>query len=135
MIKKYKLFEESLLDKIKGPDEFEIWKNLGYDKTFDTSEDFINYILNEITFKHQTTNTENIFYQLNNNIVFEFDNIKMNLFVSYNLIWKILSKIFKMSYGEIENFIYKKINEKFKNSSYTPCSSEFIEYLRWKDIK
>ena len=36
MIKNYKLFTESLLNNLEGPSADEVWKNLGYEKGFDT---------------------------------------------------------------------------------------------------
>ncbi len=45
MIKKYKQFKESLLNKLQGPTKEEVWKGMGFGKGFTDCSDFIDYVL------------------------------------------------------------------------------------------
>ena len=118
MIKKYKQFNESLLNKIEGPNKEEIWKNLGYDRKFDTPEDFFLDIIKGMKVIEQTKFTDSVFWEKNGEILFHQDLKNRNLYVNYNRNWKIFENVFGMGYNETQLFI-KDMVEK---------------YLNWKDF-
>ena len=134
MIKNYKQFNESLLDKLQGPSKEEIWKNLGYDRTFDrtfdTPEDFFLDVIKGIKIKKQTKYPDSLFWEKNGKILFEQDFENMDLWVNYDIIWKIFEKVFGMEYNEIQLFIKGMVEEHLNWKGFissrisTPCLSK-----------
>jgi hypothetical protein len=138
MIIKYKLFKESLLNKIEGPSKEDVWKNLGYEKGFDTPEEFFLDVIDGIKVKKQTKYPNSVFWEKEGKIVFEQDLKNMDLWVSYNMIWVIFEKVFGMEYNEIESFIKGMVEEYLNWKGFTPPLRSHVlhllveEYLNWK---
>ena len=63
MIKKYKIFTESLLDKLEGPSKDEIFKLFDYEKGYDTPEEFFLDVIDGIKVKEQTKYPQSIFWE------------------------------------------------------------------------
>jgi len=112
-----KLVYESLLDELKGPSIEEIWKNLGYDKSFNTPEEFFLGIIEVMTNYFQDKYTSK--WKINGKQIFEQDFTHHRLYVDENSVWKIFENIFNMKYSEIEEFIKKMIKK----------------HLNWKNFK
>jgi len=47
LFSKYKT-NEGILNHLKGPSEDDVWNNLGYDRTFDTAEEFLDYMVKNL---------------------------------------------------------------------------------------
>ena len=105
MIKKYKIFKESLLNKLEGPTMEEAWKNHGYDRVFNTPEEFFLYVIDGMKIKEQTKYPESVLWEKNGKIIIE-QNFKSNMiYVDYNSIWLVFRKIFGLRDTEIQIII------------------------------
>ena len=111
---------ESLLDKLKGPSKEEVWSSLGYDRTFDTPEEFFLDIIDGIKIKPQTKYPDSIFWEKNGKVIFEQDFKKNQLYVDYKSIWMIFEKIFGLQYSETELFIKNMVEEYLNWRGLTP---------------
>jgi len=114
-MKNYKQFNEGLNDLLKGPSKEEIWKNLGYDKTFDTPEDFFLDVIEGIMIKQQDEDYNIAYWEKNGKIIFERDYVDNALYVN-SKIWNILYGVFNI---KNRAFFIKNILE---------------EYLHWKGL-
>jgi len=116
MIKKFNEYiKESLLDKLKGPSKEELRKSYGYDKTFDTPEEFFLDAIDGITTISPNKYHNDInYYEKNDNVLFQYFIITNIFYVSFNKIWVILIHIFNMKEWEARKFI-KEMVEKYLN--------------------
>lgn len=125
MVKRFKQFNESLLDKIEGPSKKDVWKSLGYKRIFNTPEDFFKYMFNGVE-AELIENNNFVNWVKNDKIVFVQDLDSKELMINYERIWKIFRKIFFMSYSETEIFIHDMITKYLDLGDYTPvCYSDF----------
>ena len=121
MIKNYQQFiKESLLDKLQGPTKEEVWKYVGYEKTFDTPEEFFLEVIKDIKIRPQTKYPDSIFWEKDGEIIFQQDLKNMVLWVKYNTIWKIFDKVFCMEYSEIQELIKSMVEEHLNWKGFTP---------------
>ena len=134
MIKNYKQFNESLLNKLQGPNEEDVWKNLGYDKVFDTPEEFFLDVIKGIKVKEQTMYPDSVIWVKNGEIVFEQDLKNMELWVRYDTIWKVFSRIFGMEFNEIKSFIKGMVEEHLNWKGFTPAMFVSSNRERWNNI-
>ena len=134
MIKNYIQFNESLLDKLQGPSKEEVWKNLWYDKGFDTPEEFFLDVIKGIKIKKQTKFPDSVFWEKNGEIFFEQDLEIMYLRVNYDTIWKIFDKGFSMEYIDIQQFIKGMVEEHLNWKGFTPAMFVSSNRERWKNI-
>ena len=121
MIKNYKIFTESLLDKLQGPTKDEVWKSFGYEKGFDTPEEFFLDVIKDIKVKEQTKYPQSIFWEKNGKLLFEQKKSSGWVVCDYNNIYTILRRFFDMKPSEIQNFI-KIMVEKHLNWDNIPSS-------------
>lgn len=133
MIKNYIQFNESLLNKLQGPNEEDVWKEFGYDRTFDTPEDFFLYIIKDIKIKEQTKFPDSVFWEKNGKIIFEQNFKNKELYVDYNTIWVIFWKVFNIDYGETQKIIIGVVEEYLNWKGFTPNVSGGRSY-DWKFI-
>ena len=135
---KYKF--ESLLNKLEGPNEEEVWKKFGYEKGFDTPEEFFLNVIDGIKVKEQSKYPESFFWEKNGRIIFEQDFKNNILYVDYKSIWVIFEKIYGLQYLEIKLFIKNMVEEYLNWNGLTStcrlCSSAFKveEYLNWNGL-
>ena len=134
MIKNYKLFTESLLDKLEGPTKDEVWKSFGYEKGFDTPEEFFLDVIKDIKVKEQTKYPQSIFWEKNGKIIFEQDFKNNLLYVDYKSIWMVFEKIYDLQYSETQLFIKNKVEEHLNWKGLTPIACGAISGFRWKNI-
>ena len=134
MIKNYKIFTESLLDKLQGPTKDEVWKSFGYEKGFDTPEEFFLDVIKDIKVREQIKYPESVFWEKNGKIIFEQYFKKNILCVDYNSIWMILEKIFGLEYDETRLFIKNMVEEYLNWRGLTPETWLFLCVTRWKNI-
>ena len=121
MITKYYKFNESLLDKLEGPSKEEVWKNLGYDKTFETPEEFFLDVIDGIKIKPQTKYYDHVFWEKDSEILFEQNLNSMILWVEYS-IWSVFKNVFDMEYNEIHRLIKNMVEEYLNWKGFTPYS-------------
>jgi len=110
MITKFEKYNESIKSLLVGPTEEEVWKNLGYGDGFDTPEEFLIYLIKDIT--DMETNGE-VYKIKNNKILFQHNKKHKILYVNYDMLWRILQDIFKMTRGQILNFINDMVQKHF----------------------
>jgi hypothetical protein len=139
MITKYKQFNESSLDKLTGPSKEEIWKNFGYDKTFDTPKEFFLDVIDGLKIKEESKYSDHIFWEKDGNILFEQDLKSKYLWVEYYHIWIVFENIFDMKYYDIQSFINNMVEEYLNWKGFT--SNEFnndklfmVEEHNWKGL-
>ena len=131
MIKNYKLFTESLLDKLEGPNEKEVWKNFGYEKGFDTPEEFFLDVIKDIKVKEQTKYPQSILWEKNGKIIFEQDFKKNVLCVDYGTIWVVFENIFGLEYDETRLFIKNMVEEYLNWRGLTPPFCHARKIFGW----
>ena len=104
MITKFEKYNEGIKHLLVGPTKKEVWKNLGFDKPFDTPEEFIDYILNNLEYIGMIDTDfwkykDEIYFKYNRtgNYIFYFNekNIGNLLFNLFNLDYKKQLKLMK----------------------------------------
>ena len=102
---------ESLLDKLQGPSKEEIWKGLGYNITFDTVEEFLNYIYDNLIVDDSLFDSLLYKNKNNNEIIIEYVYTGGVLYYNASLI-KILNMIFNIVTPRpyIETYLIDKID-------------------------
>ena len=123
MIKKYKIFTESLLSKLQGPTKDEVWKSVGYETSFDTPEEFFLDVIKDIKLREQTKYPESVFWEKNGKILFEQDFKNNMLYVDYKSIWVIFEKIFSLQNAEIQRFLKNGVDENLNWKGLTPVKA------------
>ena len=132
MIKYYNQFNESLLNKFEGPTEEEVWKSFGYEKTFDTYSDFLDYMFSDLKVIKNPNYPNCFFYTKNDKILFEVDDDANYIYVDYFEIWLILEKIFSLDYITIRRILKNEIHNKFNtNDAYTVSHMSNRVNSRW----
>jgi len=124
MITKFEKYNESIKSLLVGPTKEEVWKNFGYEKGFETPEEFFLYIIDGIKIIKMNKNNkkDEIYFGKNNKIYFKYilNNNSMNvLWVSIN-IWNILEKIFNLKILVIKSLITDIIEEKLYLKNFIP---------------
>ena len=124
---------ESLLSNLKGPTKDEIFKSFGYEKGFDTPEEFFLDVIKDIKVK-QTKYPESVFWEKNGKVIFE-QNLKKNLlYVDYKSIWVIFEKIYGLQYSETQLFIKNMVEEYLNWRGLTPMAKPVEISTWWKNI-
>ena len=121
MITKYNQFNESIKSLLVGPSSNEMtkyWKSLGFDRTFDTPEEFLSYMIDGMVIKIQTP--KYISWEKNGKIDFEQDLEHNILWINYKSIWMILEKVFDLESGEIRHLIKNVVGFYINWSGFTP---------------
>ena len=118
MITKFEKYNESIKSLLVGPSKEEIWKNLGYDKSFDTPEEFMSYVISHMKMKKQEK-YGTITYTLNGRQIFILDTnitkfIDYKLWVKYKRIFLVFRTIFNMDNNEIKEYICKVVKNELK---------------------
>jgi len=119
MITKFEKFNESIKSLLVGPTKEEIWKNLGYDKSFDTPEEFFLTVIDGIKIKEQTEHPNYIYWEKNGKVIFKQDLKDMDLWVDQT-IWSILEKVFGINYNKTQKFIKDQVEEHLNWKGFTP---------------
>jgi len=110
---------ESIKHLLTGPSEEEVWKSFGYNRTFDTPEEFINYILENYT-KHDG-NSKTIHHFIGHKKMFTEHIInKRNIeySINYNNFTKIIMKIFGKNRFDAEHLLYDAFNKKINKNNF-----------------
>lgn len=115
MIMKYNKFNEGIKHLLVGPNKQEVWKNLGYDRTFDTHIEYMDYLINNLK-KGEEDEDGRICLFLNNSCLFLRDNEAEILSVDKR-VFNILHNIFGLRVKEINNMLYDRMG-KFLNWYY-----------------
>jgi len=68
MITKFEKYNESIKSLLVGPSKEDIFKNLGYDQSFETSEEFFLNVIDGIKIKEQTKYPDSVFWEKNDKI-------------------------------------------------------------------
>ena len=134
MIKNYKQFNESLLDKLEGPSIDEIFKSFDYEKGYDTPEEFFLDVIKDIKVKEQSKYPQSIFWEKNGRIIFEQDFKNNLLYVDYDSIWLVFEKIYELENSEIQLFINNMVEKYLKWKGLTPWKYTKILSAWWKNI-
>jgi len=137
MITKFEKYNESIRSLLVGPSKEEMkdyWKKLGYDQSFNTTEEFFLNVIDGIKIKPQTKYLNSIFWEKNGKILFEQDLKTMYLWVEYDSIWAIFEKVFGLKYSEIQQFIKDQVEEHLNWKGFTPRKLYFGEDDWWKNI-
>lgn len=103
---------ESLLDKMEGPTKDEVWKNLGYEKSFESPEEFIYYIFDNL--KRKMNKLEIRWVDKFDETVIKYNVLnkrKLELYVIEYL--DLIYEIFNMRYDESKKIIVDILNKTF----------------------
>jgi len=143
MITKFEQYNESIKSLLVGPTKEETkdyWKNLGYEQSFETPEEFFLYMIDGIKIYKQTNCPDYIFWVKNNNIIFKHELKTKKLWVDYNSIWSVLMKLFGFDFVETQSFIKDQVEKHLnwkglKTGTFTiPISVKLEEHLNWNNI-
>ena len=139
MITKYKQFNESIKSLLVGPSKEEMkdyWKSRGFDRTFDTPEEFLLYVMSDMKSIVDDEYLDSIFWLKNGNVLFEENLENKELYINYDFIWKILRGIFNVEFKDIKELILhvnKEINDIDWNEYVMYCTTTRRSNL-WKQI-
>lgn len=103
---------ESLLDKMEEPTKDEVWKKLGYEKSFESPEEFIYYIFNNL--KRKMNKLEIRWVDKFDETVIKYNVLnkrKLELYVIEYL--DLIYEIFNMGYNESKKIIVDILNKTF----------------------
>jgi len=138
MIKKYKQFNEGLLDKLTGPSKEEFFKNKGFEKSFETGDEFLDYIIVNLErvelpakdhWNYQNMEIPNkTYFKYNGVIYFEYNNKSNKIYFSEENIHEILKDVFNLSYVDIMKLIRTKFKDKY---NIDPIRIENRSNLMW----
>ena len=128
IIKKFNEFSinEGVKSLLVGPNKDDVWKSFGYDRSFDTPEEFFSYVINNMKIKEQILNPNYIFWEINGKIIFKQDLINKILWVDCNLIDIIFRQIFKMSNSVSYKFIIDYLEKYLKWERFRINSSLYL---------
>ena len=129
MITKFEQYNESIKSLLVGPTKDEMkdyWKNLGYDQSFDTPEEFFLHVIDGMKIKKQTKYPYSIFWEKNKKILFEQDLKNKYLLVDYYPIWSIYENFFCLNGVDIQSFIKDQVEEHLNWKGFTPGVEQFI---------
>lgn len=120
MLKKYNQYiKESLLDKLEGPNEEEVWKNLGYDRTFNTPKEFIDYIIANST-ETDSSVSDSKEYELNGNYIYRIYTHRNYKHISISdEFQKPLKYIFNLDRDDQKDLFYNYFNNKINKYKLT----------------
>lgn len=128
---------ESLLDKLVGPNKEDVWKSFGYDKSFDTPTDFINYILDNVKQKNFKNHSNSTFLVKDNKILFEISYFEQRIYVEYFDVWRILKDLFHLSILDIDTLIEDNLLKRkyYINNYYINHYSNLVNSRWWFNKK
>jgi len=114
LVRQYMKTNEGLLDKLQGPSKEEAWKQVGFDRTFETPEEYFVYLTDGI----EIVSPNGLYYQWikdGKEIFEQFPSPEKLIFMKYSII-QLFYKVFDMNFFEIEGFrIFNKfIHDMFK---------------------
>jgi len=107
----YKQFNDGIKSLLVGPTKEEVWKNLGFDKSFNTPEKFLTYILDN---SEHIGFIETDYWIYKDEIYFKYDRIKKKLYINNPHIINILGTIFELNNRGILKLIKEIIEIKLK---------------------
>lgn len=129
---KEKGLKESLLNILEGPNAEDVWKKFGYEKIFNTYQDFLDYKFNNLEIIKNIKYPNSYFYSKDDKILFEVDDDANYIYVDYFEIWLILEKIFSLDYITIRRILKNEIHNKFNtNDAYTVSHMSNRVNSRW----
>jgi len=131
-MKNYKQFNEGLNDLLKGPSKEEVWKNLGYEKTYNTPEEFFLKLIDGleiIKIKKQRYYPESVFWGTNGELLFE--QYKKDLLFCNDKIFDIYEKVFNMTLDDIIKFIKIMVEKHLNWNGFTPVFIHPNDEIRW----
>jgi len=106
-----------MLDKLKGPSKEEVWKHLekvwsvlGYDKPFDTPEEFFENFKVGINLSEKTKFHNSVYWGKNRKFIFKLDRDTGYFYMCDELI-TIFRDLFDINYEELRNILYDFIGE------------------------
>jgi len=102
-----------------GPSKEEIWKNLGYEKEFNTPEEFFLYMIDGIVSCKSNKYPNSICWEKNGKTIFEQDFNYRDLIVNKE-IWNILKNVFCFDNDEVKSFIKEQVKEHLNWNGFTP---------------
>lgn len=131
MITKFETYNEGIKHLLNGPTKEEAWKSLGFDRTFETPEEYFLYLTDGV----EIVSPNGLYYEWKkgDKILFEqYPTPDKLFFMKYSDV-KIFDKIFDMNFREFfkfSNFIKEMINKYFGNNINISEYQIRIEYRR-----
>ena len=109
MIKDYKLFKESLLDKLEGLTKKEIMYNLGIDESIKTPQEYLDFLFDDAI--HYEMSGNQVWWERNNELILQVDYDLKYFNIHEKLIYDVFKYIFGLSKKEITDILnsYGKI--------------------------
>ena len=120
MITKYNKFNESIKNLLVGPTKEEVWKSKGYDRTFDTPEEFFLNVIDGMEIKKQSAYPYSVIWEKDGVIIFEQKLYTKDLWVDYKSIWSVFEIFFGLKYNEIQIIIINIVREHLNWKGFTP---------------
>jgi len=124
MIKKYIKFNEGIKSLLVGPTKEEVWKNLGYDKSFDNLEDFLTELCDgmDASIGYDGQSHSEIVFSKDGKELFEFDIKEKKLSVAYFAVQRIIYDMFydgkEGNENEMREIIKKVISNELGNDDF-----------------
>jgi len=123
MITKFTQYNESIRNLLVGPTKEEMWKNLGYDKHFDTPEEYFLDVIKDIKVQpFDRNNKDSVYWWKNGKTLFEQELKDKRLMVSFT-IWTILINVFELSTEETKLLISNMVDEHLGWWDYRPYAA------------
>jgi len=131
MIKKYIQFNEGVLQHLTGPNEEEVWKEFGYDKPFNSPQEFLDYITSDLEEYKNPTFPNSLFLRKDGKILFEIVYDSNLIYVEYFDVYEILEKIFSMSVTQIKELITNYFTQNYYLQNYHVFHYSNLVSARW----
>lgn len=133
MIIKFEKYNESIKSLLIGPTKEEVWKSFGYDRTFDTIDEFFEYIIKDMKRFPQTKYPDYIFWGKNNMIIFEQYTKNDNLLFINHKVLGVIKSIFDPTY--YQQTVVELVEKYLHWDQYTPFKIFSSRALGWKELR
>jgi hypothetical protein len=92
-----------------------------------TPQSWFQSILNRTTGPHTSSELpHSLFYKLDGNVIFEYNQITGSFWVDYVTIWSVFEDRFDMEYDEIQELIKPMVEDHYKLAAVTPKIARYI---------
>jgi len=127
----YDKIYEGIKHILVGPSEQEIWNYFGYDRSFVSPIQFINYIGDNLEEYKNDDYPNCLFLKKDGKILFEIQYVHRKLYVEYFNVWRIFKDLFMLPDFAIKNILTNFIQEKYDLYYYDIFQYSNLVNSRW----